>query len=204
MNAKGAKNLQGLVFEWQNPYSPIHRPTRPQSLAGKMNRGICRLPTVMGRLVGACTRRALPGTQMRVILSRCCVLFLVVGMVKLVISLLCWAVFSIAALNIFVMSLMHCLHERYDHLFRFSIDNLWCNVCKCVFTNLKHCFMAFAMLSEKQWSSSRMYSLNVSPLHRPIFWICISEKPLRARAHAPLICNECVSILLIGIPLYSG
>ncbi len=49
-----------------------------------------------------------------------------------------------------------------------------------------------------------MYSLKVSPLHRPIFWICISENPFKARAHAPPIRNECVLILLIGIPQYSG
>jgi hypothetical protein len=72
--------------------------------------------------------------------------------------------------------------------------------CPVTFTNLKHCFIPFDIPSEKQWSSSRTYSLKVSPLHQPIFWICISENPFKARAHAPLICNECVLILSIGIP----
>jgi hypothetical protein len=74
------------------------------------------------------------------------------------------------------------------------------NACPVTFTNLKHCFIAFAILSEKQWSSSRMYSLKVLPLHRPIFCIYISEKPFRARAHAPPMHKECVSIHSIGIP----
>ncbi len=78
------------------------------------------------------------------------------------------------------------------------------NACPVTFTNLKHCFITFAIPSEKQWCSSQTYSLKVSPLHRPIYCICISEKTFGARVHAPPMCKECVSICLIGIPRYNG
>ena len=78
------------------------------------------------------------------------------------------------------------------------------NACPVTFTNLKHSFIAFAIPSEKQWSSSWTYSLKVSPLHQLIFCICISEKPFRARVHAPPMRKECASICLIGIPQYNG
>ncbi len=66
----------------------------------RRNRGVCRHPTVMGQLVDACTRRALTVPWMRISLSHCRVLFSVVQNLTFVISLLCRAVFSIAALNI--------------------------------------------------------------------------------------------------------
>jgi hypothetical protein len=78
------------------------------------------------------------------------------------------------------------------------------NACPVTFTNLKHCFIAFAIPSEKQWSCLRTYSVKVFPLHRPIFCICISKNPFRVRAHAPPMHKECVSICLIGIPQYNG
>ena len=40
-----------------------------------------------------------------------------------------------------------------------------------MFTNLKSCFIAMDNPSAKQQSSSLIYYLNVSPCHRPIFWI---------------------------------
>ncbi len=36
------------------------------------------------------------------------------------------------SIEYFVMSLMPSIDERYDHLIRCSIDNVGCNVCKCV------------------------------------------------------------------------
>ena len=38
-----------------------------------------------------------------------------------------------------------------------------------MFTNLNFCFVFFDMPAEKHASSSRMYSLNASPFHLPIF-----------------------------------
>ena len=57
------------------------------------------------------------------------------------------------SIEYFVMSLMHPLHKRYDHLIRFSFDNwdvMSVSACPVTLTNLKHCFMAFVMPSEKQ------------------------------------------------------
>ena len=71
-------------------------------------------------------------------------------------------------------------------------------------TNLKFRFMLFVIPSEKQWSSSRMYSLNVAPFHLPIFCICVSEYPARESALAPPLRRECVSIRSIGIPRIVG
>ena len=53
---------------------------------------------------------------------------------------------------------------------------------------------------EKQWSSSRMYSLNVCPLQRHIFWICRSVYPFKDIVFAPPARRECVSIRSRGIP----
>ncbi len=74
------------------------------------------------------------------------------------------------------------------------------NACPVTFTNLKHCFIAFAIPSEKQWSSLRMYSLKVLPLHRPIFCICISEKPSgRGRMLLQCVKSVCRFIWLVSL-----
>ena len=64
----------------------------------------------------------------------------------------------------------------------------------------KSFFILLDIPLDKQWSSSRMYSLNVCPLQRPIFWICQSVYPFKDIAFAPPARRECVSIHSRGIP----
>ncbi len=89
----------------------------------------------------------------------------------------------------------------------FFVDDLVCNVCQSVpcniyeFEALLHCFWHSVWEAVELLANVFFEGVSSPTAH---FWICISENPFKARAHAPPIRNECVSILLIGIPRYSG
>ena len=55
--------------------------------------------------------------------------------------------------------------------------------------DLKSCFVAVDMTSEKQFNSYLMHSLKVSPLHLPIFCIFLSLCPSRDNELAPPYLN---------------
>lgn len=58
------------------------------------------------------------------------------------------------------------------------------------FTKPNLFFMMLDMPSKKFDNCSRIYSLNVSPRHRPNFWMCLSDHPARDKAFAPPILNK--------------
>ncbi len=55
-----------------------------------------------------------------------------------------------------------------------------------ILTKSNFLFMLVDIPSEKL----RMYSLNVAPHQRPIFWIWVSEYPTKERALAPPLRNK--------------
>jgi hypothetical protein len=78
------------------------------------------------------------------------------------------------------------------------------NALPATLTKWNFVFICVDIPSEKHASSSRIYSLNVAPRQRPIFWICVSEKPAKNSAFAPPLRRECASIQSIEMPFAVG
>jgi hypothetical protein len=66
------------------------------------------------------------------------------------------------------------------------------NVFPAILTKLNCFFMLIDKPSKKQESSSLMYSFNVAPHQRPIFWIWLSKYPAKERGHWCPRCSESV------------
>jgi hypothetical protein len=74
------------------------------------------------------------------------------------------------------------------------------NALPVMLTKSNFLFRLVDIPAEKHASSSWIYSLNVNPLHQPVFWIWVSEYTTKDRALAPPLRREGVLIQLTGMP----
>ncbi len=158
MNAEGATNLQGLVLEWKKPDSPFHRPTRPLSWR-ETKKGDLEAPHRDGWVSGCMYQAGTNGTpECKSHLVIIMLLSLVFGRLMLMVPRLCCNVDFGQVVAFAVTSLLHFTSQdgpagicSFIPIFLLTIHHVMSiNACPVTLTNLKLCFIAFAMPSEKQ------------------------------------------------------
>ncbi len=181
VNARGCQKLAGFSMRITNPGSPFYQPT--DRFVRSWKRGMwqkCTPPWGVGRWMHVSGGHLLSIPHVNLILSchHDCVWKLnCVSFCKTIDQLqfyfllhhhssyrnILLPVTNSSMMWVWSTCLYICHLLDYNTEESVSSDISW-NACPVTLTKWKHCFISFAIPSKKQWSSSRTYSLNVSPL----------------------------------------